>query len=429
MTFLPTALETLPHQQLLEAHKLFQNAYTTIKNDALSFDLTRGKPSQQQLDLSQSLLENPLTTHKAEGQDLRNYGGASGLLALREMFSPLLNVPVQNLLALGNSSLTLMHDTLVQALLKGVPGSAHPWSKQPISFLAPVPGYDRHFAICERYGIRLIPVPLNEDGPDIKYVEKALTDDPTIKGMWCVPVFSNPTGATYSLDNIQALLGLQASEDFRIFWDNAYAIHPLNTTPHKNINILELAQQANHPDRVFLFASTSKITFPGAGVAFWASSERNLKWFLSSLATQTIGPDKLNHMRHAQFFQNSENILHHMSRHRNILKPKFDAVDALFTQHLKPWNAGTWTKPEGGYFITLNVKQGCASKVVQRSKEAGVLLTPAGAPFPSGYDPNDSVLRISPSYPELEDITQAIKALCHTVLLVHCEALLAESSQ
>lgn len=427
MTSPATPLTDLDTEALRAAHAEFSRAYDELKAAGLSLDLTRGKPSADQLDLSDDLLHLPDGEFRdAAGTDLRNYGGPNGLPELREIFSDALRVPVPQLLALGNSSLTLMHDVIVQALLYGVPGGERPWAGQSISFLAPVPGYDRHFTICERFGIRLIAVPMNDDGPDIETVSSLLATDDSIKGMWCVPVYSNPTGAVYSEEVVRALVSLPAAPDFRLIWDNAYAVHHLADERPEPINVLALAAEAGNPDRPLIFASTSKVTYPGAGVAFVGGSETNIGWLQRNLGAQSIGPDKINQLRHVKLLGDAVGLAAHMEKHRAIVAPKFEAVDEAFRTRLAPWGAGSWNAPKGGYFVSLDVLDGTAARSVQLAKEAGIAVTPAGATFPYGEDPRDANIRIAPTFPPLGELRTALDGLCTAILLAEAEALLAE---
>ncbi len=427
MTSPATPLTDLDTEALRAAHAEFSRAYDELKAAGLSLDLTRGKPSADQLDLSDDLLHLPDGEFRdAAGTDLRNYGGPNGLPELRAIFSDALRVPVPQLLALGNSSLTLMHDVIVQALLYGVPGGERPWAGQSISFLAPVPGYDRHFTICERFGIRLIAVPMNDDGPDIETVSSLLATDDSIKGMWCVPVYSNPTGAVYSEEVVRALVSLPAAPDFRLIWDNAYAVHHLADERPEPIDVLGLAAEAGNPDRPLIFASTSKVTYPGAGVAFVGASETNIGWLQRNLGAQSIGPDKINQLRHVKLLGDAAGLAAHMEKHRAIVAPKFEAVDEAFRTRLAPWGAGTWNAPKGGYFVSLDVLDGTAARSVQLAKEAGIAVTPAGATFPYGEDPRDANIRIAPTFPPLGELRTALDGLCTAILLAEAEALLAE---
>ena len=423
----PAPLADLDTASLREAHSAFARAYDELKAAGLKLDLTRGKPSADQLDLSNDLLHLPDGRFRdAAGTDLRNYGGATGLPELRAIFSDALRVPVDQLLALGNSSLTLMHDTIAFALLHGVPGGELPWSSRSVSFLAPVPGYDRHFTIAERFGIRLIPVPTDENGPDIDAVASLLEADDSIRGMFCVPVYSNPTGAIYSEEVVRALVSLPAAPDFRLIWDNAYAVHHLTDERPEPIDVLALAAEAGNPDRPLVFASTSKVTYPGSGVSFFGGSPANVEWMLHSLSAQSIGPDKINQLRHVELLKDADGLAAHMEKHRAILEPKFAAVDSAFRERLAPWGAGAWALPAGGYFVSLDVADGAAKRAVQLAKEAGIAVTPAGATFPYGEDPRDANIRIAPTFPPLTELTTALDGLCTAILLASAETLLAD---
>jgi DNA-binding transcriptional MocR family regulator len=426
VTFSPAPLTELDLDDLRSAHAAFAAEYEALVAAGLKLDLTRGKPSSEQLDLSNDLLHLPDAEYRdAAGADLRNYGGATGLPELRSLFAGALRVPVPQLLALGNASLTVMHDVIVQALLHGVPGGSAPWSAGPISFLAPVPGYDRLFAICERYGIRLIPVPLTDEGPDVQAVAELLASDESIKGMWCVPVYSNPTGAVYSEEVVRALVSLPAAPDFRLFWDNAYVVHHLSDERPTPIDVLALAAESGNPDRPLIFASTSKVTFPGAGVAFAGGSTANVEWMLHNMAVQSIGPDKINQLRHVRLLRDQAGLEAHMERHRAVLEPRFRAVSRAFSERLAPFGAGSWTDPRGGYFVSLDVLDGCAKRAVQLAAEAGIAVTPAGATFPYGDDPRDANIRIAPTFPPLSELETALDGLCTAILLAETEKLLA----
>lgn len=429
VTTAASPLADLDTDALRAAHADFSRAYEELKAAGLALDITRGKPSADQLDLSNALLHLPDGEYRdAAGTDLRNYGGPNGLPELRAIFADALRVPVPQLLALGNSSLTIMHDTIVEAMLHGVPGGTQPWAGQQIGFLTPVPGYDRHFTILERFGIRMIPVPMNDDGPDVASVAALLAADDSIKGMWCVPVYSNPTGAVYSEEVVRALVSLPAAPDFRLFWDNAYVVHHLSDQRPAPIDVLALAAEAGNPDRPLVFASTSKVTFPGSGVAFIGASEANIAWFQHNAAAQSIGPDKINQLRHVRLLRDADGLGAHMEKHRALLEPKFAAVDTAFRTRLEPWGAGSWNTPKGGYFVSLDVLDGCAKRAVQLAKEAGIAVTPAGATFPHGDDPRDANIRIAPTFPPLDELEAALDGLCTAVLLAEAEALLAERS-
>ncbi|MGH3853546.1 MAG: aminotransferase class I/II-fold pyridoxal phosphate-dependent enzyme [Pseudonocardiaceae bacterium] len=411
--------------------------YQALQARGLALDLTRGKPSSEQLDLSDPLLELPgAGKHLAsDGTDTRNYGGLRGLAELREIFGELLGVPAEQLISFGNSSLELMHECLVHAVLFGVPGSAGPWgrpSERPwgqgsgTALLCPVPGYDRHFAMCEKLGIEMISVAMDAAGPDMDEVERLVASDARIKGIWCVPKYSNPSAVRYSEDTVGRLARMRtAAADFRIFWDNAYAVHHLTETRHEVANILRLAAAAGHPDRPLVFGSTSKITLAGGGVAFYGGSPANVDWLTGHLARRTVGPDKVNQLRHALFLQTAAGVHAHMDRHRALLKPKFNLVQRTLDERLGDSGVATWTVPEGGYFVTLDVLDGCARRVVELAAGAGIALTAAGAPFPYGKDPEDRVIRLAPTYPPISELAEALDGLVVCIKLAAVERLLA----
>lgn len=391
----------------------------------LSLDLTRGKPASEQLDLSNALLALPGDDDyiAADGSDVRNYGQPRGLRELREIFSPILQVPPEQIVAGENASLAMMHDCLVHALLVGTPDSAKPWAHEDrVAFLCPVPGYDRHFALCEQYGIEMIPVDLHDDGPDMDQVRSHITD-PAVKGMWLVPTYANPTGAVISEDVAAELAALDtAATDFRIMWDNAYAVHHLGDEHAKTPDILGLSVAAGNPNRPLIFASTSKITFAGAGVCFLGGSEINIDWYVRHMSKRTIGPDKVNQLRHARFLGDTDGVRALMDKHRAILAPKFDLVTETLARRLGDYQFASWTRPRGGYFVSLDVMDGTASRVVELCRQAGIAMTPAGAAYPYGHDPHDRTIRIAPSYPPLEELRTAIDGLCTCVLLAATEA-------
>jgi DNA-binding transcriptional MocR family regulator len=414
---------TLSTGDLAAQHDLARADYAALVERGLSLDLTRGKPAPEQLDLANDLLALPGTYRAADGTDLRNYGGLHGLPELRQLFSGFLRVPAGQLIALGNSSLELMHDAIVHSMLSPLPGAERRWVDEPaVAFLCPVPGYDRHFALCERFGIEMIPVPMTADGPDLDAVEELAAADPRIKGIWCVPKYSNPDGVTYSDETVRRLASMPtAAPDFRIFWDNAYAVHHLTDTEVEVADVLALAAEHGNPDRPFVFGSTSKITFAGGGVSFFGSSPANLKWLLALVAKRTIGPDKLNQLRHVQLLKDADGLRAHMRAHRALLKPRFDAVDRILTERLGGTGLATWSKPKGGYFVSLDVPAGCARRVVSLAKDAGIALTPAGATFPYGKDPEDRNIRIAPTFATLADVEGAIEGLAVCVRLAATE--------
>lgn len=400
--------------------------YNEYKALGLKLDMTRGKPSTEQLNICDSLLT--VLSSGAEcidgGFDCRNYGIVDGIPAAKRIFSDILGVPTEKILVGGNSSLNLMFDAMSRAMLRGVMDGEKPWSKyDEISFLCPVPGYDRHFAICEYFGIKMINVPLTADGPDMDMVESLVEADETIKGIWCVPKYANPTGITYSEETVRRFASLQPkARDFRVFWDNAYVIHDLTDTPDTLPDILSIAAEYGNEDMFYEFTSTSKISYPGAGLAAIASSVNNIKRIAKEMSVQTIGHDKLNQLRHARLFPNKEAVMEHMSKHAALIKPKFDAVlDAFAEAGIDKLAGVSYTRPNGGYFISLDLPNGCAKRIVELAKEAGLALTAAGATFPYGKDIKDSNLRIAPTYPSLEDIKKAAKLLSCCIQLVVAE--------
>lgn len=403
--------------------------YAALRARGLSLNLTRGKPSAEQLGLADELATvlAPGEHVSRDGADCRNYGGLRGLAELREIFAEPLGVPAGQLLALGNSSLELMHESLIHAVLFGVPGSKLPWRDEDrVAFLCPVPGYDRHFALCEKFGIDMITVSISDDGPDLDEVERLVAADPAIKGIWCVPLYSNPTGVRYSDETVRRLASMPtAAPDFRLFWDNAYAVHHLTDQRHRVADVLALAEAAGHPDRPFVFGSTSKITWAGSGVAFFGSSKSNVDWLVGHLEKRTIGPDKMNQLRHAKFLRDSIGLQDHMDLQRKVLQPKFDLVLRTLAERLGGRGIATWTSPEGGYFVSLDVLDGCAARVVALAAEAGIALTPAGATFPYGRDPHDRNIRLAPTFPPLDEVAEGVAGLTVCVELAAAESLLA----
>lgn len=418
---------SIGRDELAAQHELQRHNYADLQAKKLSLDLTRGKPSPEQLDLSNDLLALPGTEYRdGDGTDTRNYGGLHGLPELRAIFGELLGIPVPNLIAGNNASLEIMHDIVVFSLLHGGVDSVRPWRDEPVvKFLCPSPGYDRHFAITESYGIEMIPVPMLEDGPDVDLIEELVAGDPAIKGMWCVPVFSNPTGATYSWENVRRLVQMQtAATDFRLFWDNAYVVHTLTHDFVRQVDVVGLAAKVGNSNRPYVFASTSKITFAGAGVSFFGGSLGNVAWYLQHLAKKTIGPDKVNQFRHLRFFGDADGVRLQMRRHQQLLAPKFALVAEILEDRLEESKIASWTDPKGGYFVSLDVWPGTARRTVALAKDAGIAVTEAGASFPYRKDPEDKNIRIAPSFPSLPDLTEAIDGLATCALLAATESLL-----
>lgn len=399
--------------------------YDDLAGRGLKLDLTRGKPSSEQLDLSNALLDLPSEYVDAHGVDTRNYGGLQGLEDLRAMFADLLWVEPAQVVAGGSSSLVMMREVLTDLWLKGAVDGVRPWGQEEkVTFICPVPGYDRHFTLLEWFGIQTVTVPMNEDGPDVEEVARIAGSDPSVKGMWMVPTYSNPSGAVATQEVSARLAAMDtAAPDFKILWDNAYAFHHLTEDEAKSADILSLAAAAGHPHRPIMFASTSKITFAGAGVAFLAGSLETVKWYVDNLGQGSIGPDKLNQLRHLEFFGSPEGVREHMRRHREIIAPKFDIVDRVLTEQLDGLGIASWTRPSGGYFVSLDVLDGTAGRVVELAKEAGVALTPAGSAFPGKDDPRDRNLRIAPTFPGNDEVEAAMEVLTACVRLAAAEKL------
>jgi len=402
--------------------------YNEIKSRGLVLDITRGKPCPEQLDLSNDMLDavNRRNYLTADAVDCRNYGGLDGIPEVKELFAQYLEVTPAEIIIGGNSSLNMMHDTFMRAMIKGITEDSPPWTKLPkVKFLCPSPGYDRHFFICDHLDIEMITVNMKDTGPDMDQVEELAAGDEAVKGIWCVPRYSNPTGVVYSDEVVERLAAMNAmANDFRIFWDNAYAVHHLDDNPAPLKNILATCKQAGNPERVFIFGSTSKITFAGSGVAMMAGSAENIAMTKRQMAFQTIGPDKLNHLRHVKFFKNVTGIENHMKKHAAILKPKFEAVQNALDKELAGKNIAEWSRPRGGYFVSIDTMEGCAAAVVQMAAEAGIKLTPAGSTFPYLRDPLDRNIRIAPSFPPLEEIETAIQLVAICIQLVSIEKIM-----
>jgi DNA-binding transcriptional MocR family regulator len=424
-------LETMMTDDLRAFRRQAGDRHAAFRARGLTLDSSRGKPSAEQLDLSNALLSlpGPDGYKAADGGDCRNYlGDVRGLPEARALFAPMLGAPADQVLVGNNSSLTLMHDLIAFALLHGVPDGDKPWAAQgPITFLCPVPGYDRHFGICEGFGIRMIPVPLTGHGPDMDVVERLAAQDASIRGLWAVPKYSNPTAETYSTEAVERLAAMStAAPDFRLFWDNAYAVHHLTDRPHVLANILEACARHGHANRPFIFGSTSKITLAGAGLALFASSTANTDWARKHLSRQSIGPDKLNQLRHVRLLRDEAGIAALMEQHRQIIVPKFQRVQAVFAEHLGEAGVARWTEPEGGYFVSLDVRRGSARRTIALAQEAGVAMVPAGATFPYGRDPDDRNIRIAPTFPALPEVGLAAEGVALSVLVATSEAILAE---
>ncbi len=405
--------------------------YNEFRARNLSLNMARGKPSTAQLDLSMGMMDvlsSDCDLTCEDGTDCRNYGVLDGIAEAKALLGEMMEVPPDNTIIYGNSSLNVMYDTISRCMTHGVMGHT-PWCKLPsVKFLCPVPGYDRHFAITEHFGIEMINVPMTENGPDMDTVERLVSSDPAIKGIWCVPKYSNPQGYSYSDDTVRRFAHLKpAAEDFRIFWDNAYSIHHLYDDKQDTVlEILEECRKAGNADIVYKFSSTSKISFPGSGVSVLAASQNNLEEIRSQMSFQTIGHDKVNQLRHVRFFRDMDGMREHMRRHADILRPKFLKVDEILTRELGDCGIGSWTKPRGGYFISFDSLDGCAKDIVALCKKAGVILTNAGATYPYGKDPDDSNIRIAPSYPTVEDLTTATELFALCVKIVSLKKLIAE---
>jgi DNA-binding transcriptional MocR family regulator len=415
-----STFQTLSPADRATLEQQLQARYDAFKARGLKLDMTRGKPSSAQLDLANHMLALPgVTDYTAgDGTDTRNYGGADGLPEMKALFAEILETDPANVIIGGNASLQMMHDTIVRAITHGVPDGTTPWGRGAIKFLCPSPGYDRHFAICEHFGIEMIVIAMDDNGPDVDHVHKLVAADASIKGMWCVPKYSNPTGVTYSDSVVKALASMKtAAPDFRLFWDNAYAVHDIEETTDPLLNILKVAAEAGHPNRPLVFASTSKISLAGAGVAAMAASSANIADAKRHIGVQTIGPDKVNQLRHVRFFKDLAGVQAHMQLHRALLKPKFDAIERVFTRELGGKGIATWTKPRGGYFVSLDTPEGCATEVVRLADAAGVKLTGAGATYPLQKDPANRNLRMAPSLPPAEQVELAMEVVAVCVQL------------
>ncbi len=421
----------MTREELLQEHAILEAKFQEVKGKGLNLDMSRGKPSNAQLELSNGMMDvlHSDSDMKCEaGVDCRNYGIMDGIPEARRLLADMSEVPEKNILIYGNSSLNVMFDTVARAMTMGICGHT-PWSKlDKVKFLCPVPGYDRHFGITEFFGIEMINVPLLTTGPDMDMVEKLVAEDDSIKGIWCVPKYSNPTGISYSDETVLRFAHLKpAAPDFRIFWDNAYSIHHLYDDDQDVIlELLTECEKAGNEDLVYKFISTSKVSFPGSGIAAMAASEANLADARKAMFYQTIGHDKLNQLRHVRFFKDMNGMREHMRKHADILRPKFEAVLDVMEKELGGLGIGSWVKPKGGYFISFDSMEGCAKNIVAKAKEAGVTMTGAGATFPYGKDPKDSNIRIAPSFPTPEELAVAAEVFVLSVKLVSVEKLLAQ---
>ena len=422
---------SLSKSELLELSAELRRQYDAFRARGLQLDMSRGKPGADQLDLSLEVLDciNSSESCKAEnGTDCRNYGLLDGIPEAKRLFAEMLEVEPDEIIIGGNSSLNMMYDAVARAMTHGMLGSPKPWCRlDKVRFLCPSPGYDRHFTVCEHFGIEMITIPMREDGPDMDEVRRLAESDDSVKGIWCVPKYSNPQGITYSDRVVDAFAALKpAAPDFRIFWDNAYCVHHLTDEHDQLKNILEACRRSGHEDMVYIFGSTSKISFPGSGVAMMAASRANIEFIKQQLSAQTIGPDKLNQLRHVRFFKNLGGIEEHMRRHAALIRPKFEAVIESFERDLSGTGIGRWTNPRGGYFISFDAPDGCARRTVQLCMEAGVKVTPAGATFPYGKDPHDSNIRIAPTFPPVNELKTAMQLFCLCVKMAAVEKLLAK---
>ncbi|MCR1841087.1 aminotransferase [Murimonas intestini] len=425
------AYRDLSKEELLEEKASLEAKFQEVKEKGMKLDMTRGKPSAAQLDLAMGMMDvlNSTSDLKCiEGVDCRNYGVLDGIREAKQLLADMTEVAPDNIIIYGNSSLNVMFDTVSRSMTHGVMGST-PWCKlDKVKFLCPVPGYDRHFKITEYFGIEMVNIPMTADGPDMDMVEKYVNEDPTVKGIWCVPKYSNPQGLTYSDETVRRFARLNpAAEDFRIYWDNAYGIHHLYDDKQDHlIEILMECKKEGHPDMVYKFCSTSKVSFPGSGVAAIAASEANLKYIRKHMTIQTIGHDKLNQLRHVRFFKDIHGMVEHMRKHADIIRPKFEAVLSSMEKNLEGLEIGSWIQPRGGYFISFDALPGCAKAIVAKAKEAGLVMTEAGATFPYGKDPEDSNIRIAPTFPTLDEVKTAMEIFILSVKLVSIDKILME---
>ncbi len=422
-------LSEMSKEQLISFKNETEALYNDFKAQGLCLNMSRGNPCKEQLDLSLDML-NVFDDGKfmsESGNDVRNYGLLDGIPEAKEFFSDMIGVNNDEIIIFGNSSLNAMYFAVQLAYNKGVLGGT-PWSQSgKLKFLCPVPGYDRHFKVTEFFGFEMINIPMTPTGPDMDMIEKLVAEDDSIKGIWCVPQYSNPQGISYSDETVKRFAALKpAAKDFRIFWDNAYCIHHLTESPKTILNILDEAKKVGNEDIVYIFGSTSKITFPGAGVAVMGASKRNIDDLKKALGISIISYDKMNQFRHVKYFGTFANMCEHMKKHMNIIAPKFKLVCDVLSKEIAPLGIGSWTEPEGGYFISFDAMNGCAKRIVQLCSEAGVTLTGAGATFPYGIDPDDKNIRIAPTYPPIEDLAKALELFVICVKLASAEKMLSE---
>lgn len=421
--------QEMTREELLEEESLLEKEYEKIKGLGLALDMSRGKPGEDQLDLAMPMLDVLTSKDVIEcenGTDLRNYGILDGIPEAKQLVADMVGAKPENVIVYGNSSLNIMYDQIARATIFGLCGNT-PWGKlDKVKFLCPVPGYDRHFAITEQFGIEMINIPMTKDGPDMDMVEELVNNDEAVKGIWCVPKYSNPQGVVYSDETVRRFSKLKPkAKDFRIFWDNAYAVHHLYDDNQAEIlDILSLCEEEGNPDMVFQFCSTSKVSFPGSGIAAVSASKSNIEDIKSRLTFQTIGHDKINQLRHVLFFKDLDGIKAHMKKHADIIRPKFEMIDKMLTDEIASRGIGSWVNPLGGYFISFDALEGCATEIVNKCKEAGVVMTGAGAPFPYGKDSKDSVIRIAPTLPSLEELEEATKVFIVVTRLISVNKIL-----
>lgn len=425
--------KTLSKEELVQLKEELELQYKEAKEKNLKLDMSRGKPSPAQLDMGMGLMDalnSDTVLNASDGTDCRNYGILDGLPESKKLMAEIMEVEPEKVMVLGNASLPIMYDTVSRSMTHGVCGST-PWCKlDKVKFLCPVPGYDRHFAITEYFGIEMINIPMTPEGPDMDMVEELVNNDSAVKGIWCVPKYSNPQGISYSDETVKRFAALKpAAEDFRIYWDNAYAVHHLYDDKQDHIlNILDEAEKDGNPDMVFMFASTSKISFSGSGIAAVAASKKNLDWMRKSITLQTIGYDKINQLRHVKYFKDMDGVKAHMKKHADIMRPKFEAVLDILEKNLGGLGVGSWIAPRGGYFISFEAMEGCAKAIVAKCKEAGITLTGAGATYPYQNDPKDTNIRIAPSFPSPEEMAAAAEIFSLCVKLVSVEKLLEQKA-